>query len=204
MSATPFSICEREARSQPRVLSLGRDGKNLLRTGEICTGLAEMGQRGKRTARHFGCVEGQSRRRDDSGDSLCPGLIIRASSSGRRDTIQCADSALLLREKHLFGCTQPKPSQGIVPAGRSPARDFGFCFQCKVRSSSVLRRPVETAREIVHVVLARAIRLPHLPVASSPEWPVAKALTGIHRFGTPARSRHAKCVRGEPHSQQVR
>jgi hypothetical protein len=51
---------------------------------------------------------------------------------------------MLARESPLFGCTRPKPSQGSVPVGLTLASDFGFCFQCKVGSSLVLRRPIET------------------------------------------------------------
>ncbi|HEY4948885.1 MAG TPA: hypothetical protein VIH88_01000, partial [Candidatus Acidoferrales bacterium] len=54
----------------------------------------------------------------------------------------------------LFICTRSKPSQGSVPAGLALASEFGFCFQCKVRSSLVLRRPIETARETVQMVFA--------------------------------------------------
>ena len=53
---------------------------------------------------------------------------------------------MLPRENHLFGCTRSKPSQGSVPVGLALASDFSFCFQCKVGSSLVLRRPVETTR----------------------------------------------------------
>jgi len=53
---------------------------------------------------------------------------------------------MVLRENPLFICTRSKPSHGSVPAGLALASEFGFCFQCKVRSSLVLRRPIETAR----------------------------------------------------------
>jgi hypothetical protein len=43
-------------------------------------------------------------------------LIYAASSTGRCKTIQCSDSPMLLREKHLLGGTRPKPSQATVPA----------------------------------------------------------------------------------------
>jgi hypothetical protein len=43
-------------------------------------------------------------------------LINAAGSTGRCNTIQCSDSAMLLRENHLFGCTRPEPSQATVPA----------------------------------------------------------------------------------------
>src|SRR5271168_1335615 len=62
-------------------------------------------------------------------------LISRASSTGRCNTIQCVDSAMLPRENHLFGCTPPKPSRSSVPAGQTLASDFGFCFQCQAGSS---------------------------------------------------------------------
>jgi hypothetical protein len=51
---------------------------------------------------------------------------------------------MLPEEKHLFGCTRSKPSQGRVPAALTLANDFGFSFHCKVGSSLVLRRPIET------------------------------------------------------------
>jgi hypothetical protein len=57
-------------------------------------------------------------------------LLNAASSTGRCNTIRCINSAMLLRENHLFGCTRPKPSHGSVPAGLTLAGDFGFCFQC--------------------------------------------------------------------------
>ncbi len=52
---------------------------------------------------------------------------------------------MLPQENYLFGCTRSKSSQGSVPAGLALASDFSFCFQCKVGSSLVLRRPIETA-----------------------------------------------------------
>ncbi len=58
---------------------------------------------------------------------------------------------MLPRENHLSGCTRSKPSQGSVPAGLALASDFSFCFQCKVGSSLVLRRPIETTAVIVQV-----------------------------------------------------
>jgi hypothetical protein len=84
----------------------------------------------------------------DFGENCGVTPVKRASSTGRCNTIQCIDSAMLLRENHLFGCTRPKLSQGNVPVGRTPASDFGFCFQCKVGSSFVLRPPIETAERI--------------------------------------------------------
>ena len=50
---------------------------------------------------------------------------------------------MLPRENHLFGCARRKPSHGSVPVGLALASDFSFCFQCKVGSSLVLRRPIE-------------------------------------------------------------
>jgi hypothetical protein len=75
-------------------------------------------------------------------DSTC--LVSRAGSTGRCNTIQCVDSAMLARQNHLFGCTRSKPSQSSVPAGLNPTSDFGFCFQCQAGSSLVLHRPIET------------------------------------------------------------
>src|SRR5271156_3287719 len=77
-------------------------------------------------------------------------LINAASSTGRCNTIQCIDSAMLPRDCHLIGCLRPEPSQGCVPAGLTLAVDFGFCFQCQVGSSLVLRRPIEITRLIGH------------------------------------------------------
>jgi hypothetical protein len=50
---------------------------------------------------------------------------------------------MLPQENRLFGCARPEPSQGSVPAGLALASDFSFCFQYKVGSSLVLRRPIE-------------------------------------------------------------
>ena len=44
-----------------------------------------------------------------------------------------------------------KPSQGCVPADLTLASDFSFSFHCKVSSSLVLRRPIETTPEIGQV-----------------------------------------------------
>src|SRR5277367_5791755 len=74
--------------------------------------------------------------------------ITRASSTGRRNTMQCIDSTMLARENHLFDCTRSKPSQSSVPAGLTLASDFGFCFQCQAGPSLVLRRPIEITRLI--------------------------------------------------------
>src|ERR1700735_3759981 len=74
---------------------------------------------------------------------MCPKSC--ASSTGRCNTIQYVDSTMFARENHLFGCTRPKSCRGSVPAGLTLASDFSFCFQCEVGSSSVLRRPIETA-----------------------------------------------------------
>jgi hypothetical protein len=73
-------------------------------------------------------------------------LISRASSTGRCNTIQCIDSAILPRDNYL----DQKPCQDGVPAGLTLASDFGFCFQCKVGSSLVLRGPNENTRVIGH------------------------------------------------------
>jgi hypothetical protein len=72
----------------------------------------------------------------------CP--VTAASSTGRCNTIQCVDSTMLLREELLFGYTRLKSSQVSVPVDPALASDFGFCFQRKVASGSVLRRPIET------------------------------------------------------------
>src|SRR5271156_6524601 len=80
----------------------------------------------------------------------CP--VRAASSTGRRNTMQCIDSTMLARENHLFDCTRLKPSQSSAPAGLTLASDFGICFQCQAGSSLVLRRPIEITALIVHVV----------------------------------------------------
>jgi hypothetical protein len=72
--------------------------------------------------------------------------VTRASSTGRCNTIQCVDSAMLPRENYLFGCTRPKPYQGSVLAALARASDVSFCFQYKGGSSLVLRRPIEITR----------------------------------------------------------
>jgi len=51
---------------------------------------------------------------------------------------------MLPQQNHPFGAIQAKPSQSSVPAGLTLASVFGFCFQCQVGSSLVLRRPIET------------------------------------------------------------
>jgi hypothetical protein len=76
----------------------------------------------------------------------CP--VRAASSTGRRNTIQCIDSAMLLRKNQPFCITWTKPSQSSVSAGLTLASDSGFCFQCKGGSSLVLRRPIKIARVI--------------------------------------------------------
>jgi hypothetical protein len=58
---------------------------------------------------------------------------------------------MLPRENHLFGGARPEPSQGSVPAGLALASDFSYCFQYKVGSSVVLRRPIEIAAPTVQV-----------------------------------------------------
>jgi len=78
-------------------------------------------------------------------------LINAASSTGRCNTIQCVDSAMLPQKNHVFGFTRPRPSQGSVPAGLTVTSKFGFCFQCQVGSSLVLRRPIKTTRATGHL-----------------------------------------------------
>src|SRR5271163_2842433 len=67
--------------------------------------------------------------------------------------MRCIDSTMLERESHLFDCTRSKPIQSSLPAGLTLASDFGFCFQCKVGSSLVLRPPIEITRVTGHLVL---------------------------------------------------
>jgi hypothetical protein len=69
----PFPFANSKDGVNRAYLSLGCIGKNLLRSGEICTGLPEIEERGKRTSRHFVCAVGRIERRDDSGDWLCLG-----------------------------------------------------------------------------------------------------------------------------------
>jgi hypothetical protein len=76
------------------------------------------------------------------------GLV--TGSTGRCNTFQCIDSAMLSGENHLFGFTGTKPSQGNVPVGLTLASDFGFCFQCQPGFSLVLRRPIEITAFIRH------------------------------------------------------
>jgi hypothetical protein len=82
------------------------------------------------------CLKGMHR--------VCQFPIRASSSTGQCNTIQCVDSTLLSWENHPFRCIRSKPSQGSVPAGLTLASDFSFCFQCKVGSSLVLRRPIES------------------------------------------------------------
>jgi hypothetical protein len=70
-------------------------------------------------------------------------LINAVSSTGRCNTIQCVDSATLLRENHPSSFTWTKPSPGSVPAGLTLGSGVSFCFQCQGRSSLVLRRPID-------------------------------------------------------------
>jgi hypothetical protein len=58
---------------------------------------------------------------------------------------------MLPQENHLFGGARPEPSQGSVPAGLALASDFSYCFQYKVGSSVVLRRPIEITRVTGHL-----------------------------------------------------
>jgi len=62
------------------------------------------------------------------------------------------------RKYHLFGCTRPKPRHGNIPAGLALASGFDLCFHCKVGSGLVLRRPIETAAFISHLVYIRVLR----------------------------------------------
>jgi len=71
---------------------------------------------------------------------------MRAGSTGRCNTIQRVDSAMLSRVLHLFGYSRPKPGQGSVPARLILASDFGFCFQCNAGSCLVSHRPIEITR----------------------------------------------------------
>jgi hypothetical protein len=68
-----------------------------------------------------------------------------ASPTGRCNTFQRVDSAMLPREKHQLGCTQAERSQGDVPACLALAADSSFSFQCKVGASIALRRSIEPA-----------------------------------------------------------
>ncbi|MFZ3216545.1 MAG: hypothetical protein WA192_10845, partial [Candidatus Acidiferrales bacterium] len=70
--------------------------------------------------------------------------VSAASATGGCNTIQRIDLEVLARRAYLFACTRSKPSQSSVPAGLILASDFGFCFQCQVGPSLVLRRPIET------------------------------------------------------------
>jgi len=68
---------------------------------------------------------------------------------------------MLPQQNHLFGAIQAKPSQSSVPAGLTLASVLGFCFQCQVGSSLVLRRPIETTALTGQILLrgfAAAIR----------------------------------------------
>ena len=78
--------------------------------------------------------------------------VTAASSTGRCNTIYRVYSAMLAREKHLFGCTRSKPSHSSVPAGLILAGEFGICFQCQAGSSLVLRRPIEITRVTGHLL----------------------------------------------------
>jgi hypothetical protein len=78
-------------------------------------------------------------------------LINAASSTGRCNTIQCLDSAVLPRKNYLFGCARLRPNPGSVPAGLTLTSDLGFCFQCQAGSSLVLRRPIEITSDGGHL-----------------------------------------------------
>src|SRR5277367_185571 len=72
---------------------------------------------------------GKSRNGWTSAKSICP--VRAASSTGRCNTIDSVDSAMLLQENHLVGCIRSIPSQGSVPAGLTLKSGVGFCFQCQ-------------------------------------------------------------------------
>ena len=55
---------------------------------------------------------------------------------------------MLPLENYQFSATGPKPNQDTIPAGVTLAGDFGFCFQCQVGSSLVLRRSIEITKAI--------------------------------------------------------
>jgi hypothetical protein len=74
-------------------------------------------------------------------------LVNAASSTGRCNTIQGFDSAILPPEIHTFCCNVPKPNQGNVSGGLTLASHFNDCFQCQRGSSLVLRRPIESTAE---------------------------------------------------------
>src|ERR1700693_171339 len=75
-------------------------------------------------------------------------LISRAGSTGRCNAIQCIDSTVLPRKKHLFGCTRARLGQGSVLVDPALASDCSFCFQCQVGSSLMLHRPIDSIRVI--------------------------------------------------------
>jgi hypothetical protein len=84
-----------------------------------------------------------------SGFSQFP--VTRAGSTGRCNTFQRVDSAMLRRGNHLFGRTRSNPSQSSVSSGLTLASDFSFCFQCQAGSSLVLHRPIEITRLTRHL-----------------------------------------------------
>jgi hypothetical protein len=127
------------------------------------------------TATSMGCVASGKQAHPDTfpfsiailGASICPRaglcpsdgqtgtnpqvLVNAASSTGRCNTFQRIDSAMLRRGNHLFGGTRSKPSQSSVSPGLTLASDFSFCFQCQAGSSLVLRRPIEITAFIRHL-----------------------------------------------------
>jgi hypothetical protein len=80
-------------------------------------------------------------------DGRNPRLIVPAQP------VDATPSTALVRHcvrggNHPLGCIRLRLSQGSVPAGLTLASDFSSCFQSKVGSSLVLRRPIETTRVI--------------------------------------------------------
>jgi len=84
-----------------------------------------------------------------SGFSQFP--VTRAGSTGRCNTFQRVDSAMLRRGNRPFGRTRSNPSQSSVSSGLTLASDFSFCFQCQAGSSLVLHRPIEITRLTRHL-----------------------------------------------------
>jgi hypothetical protein len=73
---------------------------------------------------------------------------------------------MLAREDNLFDFTWSKPNQGSVPAGLTLAGDFGFCFQCQVASSFVLRRPIEITA-LIRTCGRDLYRLSRIPIGEA-------------------------------------
>jgi len=78
-------------------------------------------------------------------------LINAAGSNGRCNTIQCIDSTMLPAGEQSVWLYSVKTQPGQHFGWSGLVSDFGFCFQCVVGSSLVLRRPIETTALIVHV-----------------------------------------------------